>query len=64
MGDKKDSFLRIFQKEGQPLNGRNIQMVGRLIQKQEVVVAKKELDANWTRLLRPPDNSPTGVDKS
>ena len=43
MGDKKDGFLRIFQKEGQPLNSRNIQMVCRLIQKQEVVVAKVRL---------------------
>jgi len=39
MGDKENCLLRIFQKEGQPLNGRNVQMVGRLVQKQEVVVS-------------------------
>ena len=32
MGDKENRLLGIFQKEGQPLDGRNVQMVGRLVQ--------------------------------
>jgi len=39
MCDKENGLLGIFQKKSQPLNGRNVQVVGRLVQKQEVVVS-------------------------
>ena len=31
MGDEKNSFFRVLQEIGQPFDGINIQMVGRLI---------------------------------
>lgn len=51
MGDKENRLLGIFQKECQPLNSRNVQMVG--LAHQSSTRGRGFLGelANWTRLL-------------
>ena len=39
MGDEEDGLLGILQEKCQPLDGRNVQMVGWLIKKQEIMIS-------------------------
>ena len=43
MGNYDDRIVKVDQEFFQPLNSRKIQVVGRLIQKKDVRVAKKRL---------------------
>ena len=44
MGNDHNGFLVVAQIVLQPLNGRDIQMVGRLVQKKNIRLAEKKLD--------------------
>ena len=51
MGDYDDCIVKIDQELFKPFNGRQIQVVGRLIQKQDIRVTEKCLGKKYLYLL-------------